>query len=880
MDAVTGRTLSHYQILEKLGEGGMGVVYKARDTHLNRLVAVKVLPPEKVADPQRKARFVQEAKAASALNHPNIIHIYDIDQQDAVDFIVMEYVAGKTLDQVIPRKGMRVSEALKIATQIAGALARAHAAGIVHRDLKPGNVMVDEHGLVKVLDFGLAKLVERDAPEDATTAVGIETDEGTVVGSASYMSPEQAEGKPVDGRSDIFAFGAVLYELVTGQRAFQGDSSMSTLAAVINREPAPPGEDVPSEVRRVISHCLRKDPTRRFQHMDDVRGLLEELKEESDSGKLVRGPAGVSRSSAPWRLVAAAGLLATAVGVWALWYTTRTPAPAPRLLPLTSYQGRETHPSFSPDGRWVAFSWNGEKQDNVDVYVQVVGSGEPHRRTTDPAPDSCPVWSPDSTQIAFVRIKGDQAAVYVVPALGGSERKVTDFLPVPGLDAFLGPAISWSPDGKWLAVPELDAGATNGIVLVPAERGEKQTLISGSLSAGRFHWPAFSPRGDTLAFASCTGDRSCDLNLLDLGRDYTPQGQPRRLTRQGAVVEGIAWMPGGRSLVYAAAADIAAGFSLWRVLASGGAEPERMDLAGAATRHPAVSRAGDRLVLSRYEWDLDIWRFEGNAAPQRLASSTRGETDPHFSPDGRRIAFITNRSGKGSELWVADRDGTNPVRLTEGAGRQLGSPRWSPDGRWIAFDAAGEDGHWDIYLIDAAGGQPRRLTPESSEENLPRWSHDGKWIYFASDRSGRYEVWRTPAAGGASVQITHDGGFEAAESPDGKILYYTKRPQGGFVSPLFARPLAGGEERQVLDSVFILSFAVVENGIYHVVRSGFLSFGFEIRLKDLTTGEDRVIRRSDLVGIQGLAVSPDRKTILYCGSSGPNSDLMLVEGYR
>ncbi len=292
-----GKAISHYRILEKLGEGGMGVVYKARDTHLDRLVAIKVLPTERVTDPQRKRRFVQEAKAASALHHPNIITIYDIDQTNGVDFIAMEYVAGKTLDQQIPRKGFRLSEALKYAVQIADALEAAHAAGIIHRDLKPGNVMVSESGSVTVLDFGLAKLIDKHEISESEKTLQTDgdrhTEEGTILGTVSYMSPEQAEGKKVDGRSDIFSFGALLYQMVTGRRAFQGDTKLSTLTAILREDPKPPGqivEDLPTEAERIINRCLRKDPARRWQTMADVRIALQELKEESDSGKLVAAP--------------------------------------------------------------------------------------------------------------------------------------------------------------------------------------------------------------------------------------------------------------------------------------------------------------------------------------------------------------------------------------------------------------------------------------------------------------------------------------------------------------------------------------------------------------------------------------------------------------
>jgi len=290
-----GRTILHYEIVETLGRGGMGVVYKARDTHLDRFVAIKVLPPEKVADPERKRRFVQEAKAASALNHPNIVHIYDIAEAGGIQFIAMEYVPGKTLDQMIGRKGLRLNETLKYAVQIADALAKAHAAGIVHRDLKPSNVMVTTDGLVKVLDFGLAKLSERTTGEFGETATMREeekpdTAEGTIVGTVAYMSPEQAEGKPVDARSDLFAFGSLLYEMVTGQHAFHGDSKLSTLSAILKEDPIPVSAavpDAPRDLEKIIARCLRKDPARRFQHTDDLKIALSELKEESDSGTAV-----------------------------------------------------------------------------------------------------------------------------------------------------------------------------------------------------------------------------------------------------------------------------------------------------------------------------------------------------------------------------------------------------------------------------------------------------------------------------------------------------------------------------------------------------------------------------------------------------------------
>ena len=297
-----GQSLSHYRIEAKLGEGGMGLVYRAFDTHLDRLVAIKILRADATTNPERKRRFVQEAKAASALNHPNIIHIYDISSSGGTDFIAMEFVAGKTLHQLIGKNGLPLRDTLKYSIQIADALARAHSAGIVHRDLKPANIIVGEDGRVKLLDFGLAKVTETtvdaavDSEADTATMIAredVQTEEGVIVGTVAYMSPEQAEGKKVDARSDIFSLGSVLYEMVTGRRPFEGANKISTLSAILHEEPQPLAEvapDLPAELDKIIRRCLRKDPDRRAQHAGDIKLALEELREDSASGKLSHAP--------------------------------------------------------------------------------------------------------------------------------------------------------------------------------------------------------------------------------------------------------------------------------------------------------------------------------------------------------------------------------------------------------------------------------------------------------------------------------------------------------------------------------------------------------------------------------------------------------------
>jgi eukaryotic-like serine/threonine-protein kinase len=494
---LTGRTIGHYRVLEKIGEGGMGVVYKARDLRLRRFVALKVLPPEHVADPDRERRFVQEARAASALNHPNIVTIHDITWEGGTDFIVMEYVEGKTLDQRIGHRGLRLSDALKYAVQIADALAKAHSAGIVHRDLKPTNIMVNEDGVVKVLDFGLAKLREQTQGDEyaSTATVDVEgkpiTDEGVIIGTVSYMSPEQAEGKKIDVRSDIFSLGSVLYEMVTGQRAFQGTSKMSTLAAILHQEPKSVSsimQTIPADLEKIINRCLRKDTERRFQHMDDVKIALLELKEDSDSGKLVgAAPAPRKRRSYLWvsLILGLVACLALAVWLWQRRSRPVTPEAPMTAVPLITYPGEFGQPTFSPDGNEIAFTWNGKNQDNFDIYRKLIGPGEPLRLTTNPAGDFSPAWSPDGKSIAFGRPmeSGNRGAIFIIPALGGPERRLAQ-IDFPNIRVNL----AWSPDSRYLVTTDQnDSGQSHahGLHLISAESGEKTRLTSPPVTGSR-----------------------------------------------------------------------------------------------------------------------------------------------------------------------------------------------------------------------------------------------------------------------------------------------------------------------------------------------------------------------------------------------------------
>ena len=887
-----GQTISHYQVLEKLGEGGMGVVYKAKDTHLGRLVAIKVLPAERVANPERKRRFIQEAKAASALNHPNIVTIHDIASESGHDFIVMEYVAGKTLDQLIGRKGLKLSETLKYGIQMADALAVAHAAGIVHRDLKPANVMVTEKGLVKVLDFGLAKLTEAAPGDEAGETLSAadeapHTEEGAILGTVAYMSPEQAEGKKVDARSDIFSFGSLLYEVITGRRAFRGETKVSTLSAILKEEPKPPSsvaEDVPRDLEKIVARCMRKDPGRRFQLMEDVKIALEELKEESDSGKLTTGaPAQLARAQKPPNRLLAAGLLALGLvligtGIWLrVFHPGVTGGPAPRVVPLTTYPGLEIEPALSPDGKQVAFAWNGEKEDNFDIYVKLVDAGTPLRLTTNPLPDHCPAWSPDGRYIAFVRLSPSGAEVYVIPALGGPERKLAQTAAIVDWsgEASTGGRLSWLPDGKSLAI--VDRGGPkepNSIYLLSTETREKRRLTSPPADWGGDAYPGLSPDGRTLAFVRVRNYESRDVFLQPVS-DGAAGAEPRRLTFDERLVDGIDWTPDGRSILFSS--NRSGTDEMWRIPAFGG-QPE--GLAIGEGQHPSISRDGQRLAFARSSSNYNIWRVSGPAAtgkrtePTKLIASTKRQYQPQFSPDGKRIAFGSSRSGS-TEVWACDSEGLNPVQLTSFGGPDVGSPRWSPDGRWIAFDST-KEAHRDIYVVSVEGGAPRRLTTEPSDEVRPSWSKDGRWIYFGSNRSGDWQIWKLPAEGGAAIQVTKKGGREAFEAPDGKCLYYAKLGVAG----IWRVPVDGGEETQVLDRGLQSYWTLASQGIY--VRTWrpplaavieFYSFatGRLARVAELAKGKDYDI---------GLSVSPDDKWILYSQLDRYDSDLMLVENFR
>ena len=883
-----GHAISHYKITAKLGEGGMGVVYKAEDTKLDRPVALKFLAPHLLRDDEARKRFEREAKAAARLDHPNICTVYEIDEAEGRTFIVMAFLEGRPLSARIKEGPLKLTEALSVAMQTAEGLEAAHEKGITHRDIKPDNLMLmaGSRGLVKIMDFGLAQLAGSSKF----------TREGTTLGTMVYMSPEQARGAETDIRTDIWSLGVVLYEMVAGQPPFRGDYDQVIVYSLMNEEPEPltaVRTGVPKELERIVDKCLTKDRDDRYQRVDDLLVDLRGLQKEQQAEAAIAArpaPATTPQSHrTPWLLAGAAVLVAlvTAAGAFLGLFDSKSPMAEQQPLaavPLTSYTGSEDLPTFSPDGARVAFAWNGENQDNFDIYVKEIASDNRQRLTTNPAEDLFPAWSPDGRFIAFLRQDPgeNKSKVVIIPSIGGPERVVGDSAATHDI-FFRTFTAAWTPDSKQLVVVDSNApGEAEALFLLTIDTSEKRRLTSPTGSWGDGS-PAFSPDGKTLAFIRAASLFTHDVFLLSLNADLSPAGEPRRLTSLGEVMSGLSWSGKGEAIVFSSGDDPATA-RLWKIPISGG-DARPVAAAGRGSANPAISGPARRLAYAGRAVDWNVWAIKvgGSPASVKLFASTRYDGAANYSPDGTRITFTSGRTGT-TGIWLSDAEGSNPEPLfLHPEGVFSGSGRFSPDGNHIAFDSYVDD-NGDIFIISVAGGEPFRLTTHSADDQVPSWSSDGKWVYFGSARTGRFETWKAPAGGGEPVQVTTNGGHFALEDPAGEFLYYVKRLDDRDIA-LWKMPAADGEESKVLDSVAGRNFAFVPGGIYfmQVPKEGDRDPSASIRFLNLADGRVEIIARLPSTALrltQGLGVSPDGQTILYTQADDISSDLMLIEGFR
>ena len=813
---LTGQAIGHYLILEKLGEGGMGVVYKARDIRLDRLVAIKVLPADRIGDEERRARFIREARSASALNHPNIITVYDVNVDGNDLYIAMEFVDGKALNQSIPASGMRLKTVLDAAIQITDALAKAHAVALVHRDLKPGNIMLNTEGRVKLLDFGLAKFMEPAGQESATRTVASLTHEGSIVGTAAYMSPEQAEGKPVDSRSDIFSFGAVLYEMLTGRRAFRGNSAISTLAAVLEKDPEPLAGPIPRDLERIVSRCLRKEPARRFQHAGDIRMALEDVVADAEtagaSGTLPAVAAKLTRFRWSYLAIAAAVVLAWGAGEW-----MHSPEPVfadLKLARLTGDPGLTTKAAISPDGTLIAYASDRAGNGDLDIWVQHRGGGEPIRITHGAADEFDPSFSSDGAEIVYASADG----IYLVPALGGEPHRllkaiaerprlspdgkrvvfqnrvfVRTFSRVALSDVGTGelhplpPDLPgarypiWSPDGRYLLIETMDYfHPETGVALWRTISADtlKSTVLGPSpgvpaqwLPGDRILYTTFSDR-----LYNVGGVNNLGIVAISPARaKFT--GAPRLLTNGVANIDGGSVAADG-TLAVSVNSYVS---NLWNLpldantgQVKGPAELLTQEVA--ITAYPSISADGTKLA---YSSDRDggskVWLMDLSSHRRgRLTTLAENEVRPVLSRDGTKVGYL---GGKVREMRTMVADVTSVDQ--PGPPQEVCDPRclvawdWWPDNRGMLVTIGGEKDAMNIIASVSAGSSPAVFTHSTVSLFQAHPSPDGQWLCILGGgiaKIARLQDGKMPDAG--QWRETGIAGDLFRWSPDGNSLYF------------------------------------------------------------------------------------------------------------
>ncbi|HEU4720456.1 MAG TPA: protein kinase [Gemmatimonadaceae bacterium] len=872
MRIAEGTRVGLYEVTGLLGSGAMGNVYRARDPRLERDVAIKALPEGVASDPDALARFEREARFLAQLNHPNIGTIYGIEEVEGERLLVLELVPGETLEERLRRGPIPVADVIDIGRQIAAALEAAHAAEIIHRDLKPSNVKITPDGRVKLLDFGIARTTAKDSRHAESGALTI-TKSGQIVGTPQYMSPEQLYGEPVDRRADVWAFGCLVYEMLTGKYAFPGGSFFEVADAIRIRDPdwsaLPHG--IPDALRRLLMRCMKKSPADRLGDMSEVRLELDDL--ASGGGVATR------RRSA--MLTWAAAAVAVAAIVVATLTATRgsraravAEAPSLRLSQLTSSEGVEQFPAWSPDGASVVYS--GEVGGIRKLFVKTVGSADAQQLTAGDHDDIQPTWSADGARVLFVRAKDparrlqpgdvfgmyeDDAGVWSVDVKTRQESPVVDGAFFPDV----------SPDGRSIVVDASWAGPRR-IWIVDARGLNPQQVTSDSSEAVTHVQPRWSPDGTRIVYQRIEKTRF-DVAVVDV--------ETRRstvVTRDVYRKINPVWGRDGRTVYYSS--DAGGGMNVWRqpLDAAGrpAGPPQQLTTGAGQDVEIALSPDGARLVYTTLHQNADLWRLpltpEGDVAgaPERLVATTREDSRGEWSPDGARIAFNSDRAGP-MNLWLFTLADRSTRQITTGAGGDF-QPTWSPDGKSLVFfSSRGAKTDTDIWRVDVATGALTQLTRGRSLDLNPFYSPDGKQIVFQSDSSGRLELWVMNADGSGVRQLTTGGamGHFIRWLPDGYV--YFRSPS----SPKLLRveSTGGAPEPTGAEAGSHISFSP-DGSRFIDVR------GHKAVWLSTVGGEARKIFEFDDadVRIDYPVWSPDGKSLLFDWFKPKEGDLWLAEG--
>lgn len=852
MPLEAGTKFGRYEILSQLGKGGMGEVYLARDPKLNRSLALKILPEELAANRERMVRFTQEAQAAAALNHPNVAHVYEIGEQDGLNFIAMEYVDGKTLREKIHYERTDLRILIKYLQQVASGLAKAHAAGIVHRDLKPDNIMITRDGFAKILDFGLAKLIEIPTPgaddsalsQAATVALEPYSIPGRLMGTVGYMSPEQAQAKSaqIDHRSDIFSFGCMLFEAATKNRPFQGESNVQSLYRIVYA-PAPPLTDfdpaASPELQRVIRRCLQKDPDERYQSILDVALELKELRREMEgasevditvppssissvpgaasptmgvrtstaevlaapttsSSEVILGAVRKHKRGLALALVALILAVGIAVVIWLKFHA------APKSQPFRNFKitrlttgGKignaaiKGYTSISPDGQFVVFRTTESGKDSL--WVRQVSTGSLVKIVPDlEAKIGGTTFSRDGELVYYSLFENNdpRGTLYQVPVLGGPPRRIMSGVTSP---------VTFSPDGKQLAFVRPSTSESDLMVANSDGTGER-TIATRKLPEyfSFIGGAAWSPDGKSIACGAGTYSGSLSATIVAV-----PAGGGLEKAITGAhwvSVSRVLWLSDGSGLIVAAVPElISTGTQLWYVSYPGG-EVRRVtnDLNAYGTSSLGLTADSKTLVTVQADKSAQLWVVAPGADVSKGTQITNGKYDGEtiaWTADGRIL--YTAPSGEQSDIWSTNANGTANKQVTSDAFTE-GLGCVSPDGRFAVF-SSNRSGNFNIWKMDLANEEQTPLTQGAEIDSQPMCSPDGQWVVFRSLRQGKSTFWRVPTSGGAAIQLSDKSATLGAISPDGTLVALRYFDEQANANKIAVIPFAGGEPIRTME---------------------------------------------------------------------------------